>query len=430
MDFQAMYRDKLATVDHVLSLIKSGDEIVVGLGPSESVALLEKLHTISHRVQDVTVLSCLPMGPYEYCTDVRHKGRFFQECSFFTQGARMARDVGMASFIPTHLQLVARNRLSFRKPRVVFGTASPMDRWGNMSLSLGVSYMKHFMEHADLVVMEVSSKYPVTYGDTLVNIRDVDYVVETHRVPPELPCAEPSEKDLVIGGYVSELVEDGATIQLGIGGIPNAVAQALLDKKDLGVHTEMLTDSMVDLYEAGVITGAKKTLHRGKMIATFAYGTRRLYDFLDGNPMCEFYRSAYVNDPVVIGRNYKMVSINTSLQVDVTGQCCSEALGTRQYSGTGGQTDTAVGAQLSQGGKSIIALHSTVKDDTISTIVATLTPGAPVSLSRMDVDYVVTEYGVASLRGRSIRDRVKSLVAVAHPDFRAELRAQVSQAGV
>ncbi len=426
MDFQAMYKDKLVGVDQALGLVQSDDEIVVGVGPSESVALLEKLHTIADRVHNVTVISCLPMGPYDFC-DAKYKGRFFHECAFFTGSARMARDAGMASYIPTHLHLVARKRLGFRKPRIVFGTASPMDRWGNMSLSLGVTYEKDFMEHAELVIMEVSSKYPRTYGDTLVNVRDVDYVVETARMPPELPGVQPSPKDLAIGEYISELVEDGSTIQLGIGGIPNAVAQALFHKKDLGVHTEMFTDSMVDLYDAGVITGAKKTLHPGKMVGTFAYGTRKLYDFLDGNPMCEFYSSGYVNDPIVVGQNHKMVSINTSLQVDVTGQCCSEALGTRQYSGTGGQTDTAVGAQMSDGGKSIIALHSTVKNDTISTIVPTLAPGAPVTLSRMDVDYVVTEYGVAALRGRSIRDRVKSLIAVAHPDFRPELREQVSR---
>lgn len=427
VDFQAMYKDKLITIDQALGLIKSDDEIVVGVGPSEASALLEKLHTISDRVQNVTVISCLPMGPYEFCSDAKYKGRFFHESSFFTANARAARDIGMASYIPTHLHAVATKRLGFRKPRVVFGTASPMDRWGNMSLSLGVTYEKDFMEHADLVIMEVSSRYPVTYGDTLLNIRDVDYVVETDRMPPELHVTKPSEKDLIIGEYISELVEDGSTIQLGIGGIPNAVAQALYNKKDLGVHTEMFTDSMVDLYEAGVITGSKKTLHPGKMVGTFAFGTRRLYDFLDGNPMCEFYRAGYVNNPFVIGQNHKMVSINTSLQVDVTGQCCSEALGTRQYSGAGGQTDTAVGAQLSEGGKSIIALHSTVKNDTISTIVPTLTLGAPVTLTRMDVDYVVTEYGVAALRGRSIRDRVRNLIAVAHPDFRAELRAQVER---
>lgn len=430
VDFQAIYRDKLASVEEVLGLIKSDDEIVVGVGASESVALLEKLHTISDRVRNVTVLSCLPVGPYEFCTNPKYEGHFFHESWFFTASARMARDVGMASYVPTHLQLAAKRRLGFRAPRVVFLTASPMDRWGNMSLSLGVTYLRDFAEHAELVVVEVSPEYPLTYGDTLINIRDIDYVVETDRVPPELPVAPSSEKDLVIGKYVAELVEDGSTVQLGIGAIPNAVAQSLYGKKDLGIHSEMLTDSMVDLYEAGVITGAKKTIHHGKMIATFVFGTRRLYDFVNRNPMCELYRSGYVNNPFVVGQNYKMVSINTSLQVDVTGQCCSEALGTKQYSGAGGQVDTAVGAQISEGGKSIIALYSSVKNDTISTIVPTLTPGAPVTLSRMDVDYVVTEQGVAALRGRSIRDRVKSLIAIAHPKFRDELREQVAQLGI
>ena len=333
----------------------------------------------------------------------------------------------MVSFIPNHLHLAAKQRLSYKKPNIFIVTVSPMDKHGYFSLSLSLTYEREFLEAADIVIFEVNERHPRTYGDTFVHIKDVDYLYESNRPIPELPVVEPTEKDMVIGGYISELVDDGSTIQLGIGGIPNAVAKSLINKKDLGIHTEMFTDGMVDLYEAGVITNKKKSIHIGKAVTTFALGSKRLYDFLDDNPGIEFHRGAYTNDPYVVGQNYKMVSINTSLQIDLTGQVCSEALGHVQYSGTGGQADTAIGSQMSPGGKSIIALYSTAKNDTISTIVPLLTEGAAVSLSRNDVDYVVTEYGVAPLKGREIRQRVKNLIAIAHPDFRKELEEKAEK---
>jgi acyl-CoA hydrolase len=266
----------------------------------------------------------------------------------------------------------------------------------------------------------------------------VDYLVESNYPPHALPIAPSSEKDKIIGKYIAEHVQDGACLQLGIGGIPNAVAAALMDKKDLGIHTEMFSDGMMNLFKAGVITGKKKTLHKGRMIATFAMGSAELYEFLDNNPGIEFLDGDYVNDPKVIALNDNQVSINTSLEVDLTGQCASESLGSVQFSGTGGQADTAIGAQDAKGGKSFIALYSTTmarnketgEKEEVSKIVSQLKPGAAVSLSRSDVDYVVTEYGVAALRGTSIKERVDKLIAIAHPKFRQQLRNEALSLGL
>lgn len=427
MDIKNLYKSKLTSVEDVLSMINSGDEIVSAMAASEAPALLGSLHTIKERIENVRVVVCLPMKDYDFFMDPSMKGHFLTESWFYSAGLRKAHKYGTVSFIPNHLHLAATKRTYYRKPRFFFGTATPMDKHGYMSLSLGLTYEKDIIENADYVVLEINENLPRTYGDTQIHISEVDYIVENTAPLPELPVVEPNEKDTIIGKYIAELIEDGSTIQLGIGGIPNAVAAQLKNKKDLGIHTEMFTDGMVDLFEAGVITNKKKTMWKGKSIATFALGSKKLYDFIDDNMGVEFYRGCVVNDPYVIGQNYKMVSINTALQVDLTGQVCSESLGIRQFSGSGGQSDTSTGAQNSKGGKSIIALYSSVKDDTISTIVPMLTEGAAVTLSRNDVDYVVTEYGVAQLRGRSIRDRVNNLINIAHPNFREELKAKAEK---
>lgn len=427
MDFKELYKKKLVSVEEILSKISSKDEIVSAMAASEPQGILSKLHTIKDRVEDVTVVVCLPMKDYEFFMNPSMKGHFLTESWFYTAGLRKAHKYGTVSFIPNHLHLASTKRLYYRKPRFYLGTATRMDKNGYLSLSLGITYEKDIIENADYVVLEVNENLPRTYGDTQIHISQVDFIVENHAPVPEIPIVEPNEKDKIIGNYIAELVEDGSTIQLGIGGIPNAVAKALLNKKDLGIHTEMFTEGMVDLFEAGVITNKKKTLWKGKSVATFALGTKKLYDFIDDNMGVEFQRGVVVNDPYVIGQNYKMISINTALQVDLTGQVCSESLGIRQFSGTGGQADTAVGAQISKEGKSIIALYSSVKDDTISTIVPVLTEGAAVTLSRNDVDYIVTEYGIAEMRGRSIRDRLKNLINIAHPKFRDELKEKAKE---
>ena len=272
-----------------------------------------------------------------------------------------------------------------------------------MSLSLGLVIEKMLIEAADLVVLEINENLPWTLGDTQIHISEVDYVVENHVPLFELPSRRPTDWERAIGGYIAELIEDGATLQLGIGGIPNAITAFLMERRDLGIHTEMFTDGMVDLYEAGVITGRRKTLWKGKMVGAFALGTQKLYDFVDNNLAVEFQQGKVTNDPYVIGQNYKMVSVNTALQVDLYGQVCSQSIGPRHYSGTGGQLDTHRGAQLSPGGRGIIALRSTARDGTVSTIVPMLTEGAEVTVPSHEVDTVVTEFGVAELKGRASR---------------------------
>jgi acyl-CoA hydrolase len=309
---------------------------------------------------------------------------------------------------------------------------------GYVSLSLSVTYERELMEAADLVILEINENLPRTYGDTVIHMEEVDLVIENHRDVPELPSASASEKDLLIGGYIAELIDDGSTLQLGIGGIPNAVTSMLLSKHDLGIHTEMFTDGMIDLFEAGCIAKTPHTFGNqvltGKMVATFALGSKRLYDFLHRNPAVALMRGSWVNNPYTIARNKKQISINTALEVDLTGQVCSESIGPKQFSGTGGQADTAIGAQMSEGGKSFIALYSTtsVKQPdgarkTISKITPTLTAGAAVTLHRANVDYVVTEYGAVRLKGAPVRERVKRLISIAHPDFRDWLQEEAGR---
>lgn len=426
MSFGELYRRKLITAEEAVQKVNSGDEIYAAVAASEPAGLLSKLHLAKDRVRDVSVVMVLPLGAYDFYMKPEMKGHFLLNAWYYGPGCRQVHDSGTVSFNPTHVHNAVTRRAPLKNSKIYFGTAAPMDRHGYLNLSVGMMIEKDAIDAADLVVLEINENLPRTYGDTQIHIRDVDFVVENTRPLPALPPVAPTDKDKVIGQYIAELVEDGSTIQLGIGGIPNAAALFLMNKKDLGVHTEMICDSFVDLVEAGVITGRRKTLWKDKMIGAFALGTKKLYDWLDGNPGVEFHRGSVVNDPMVVAKNHKMVSINTTLQVDLYGQCVSEAIGHRQYSGCGGAVDTAVGAQRG-GGKSILALYSTARDDTISSIVAALAPGTPVTISRMDVDYIVTEYGIAELRSANIRERVARLTAVAHPKFRDELRAQAEK---
>ena len=427
MQFQELYKQKLITAEEAVQKVQSNDEVVIPLGPAEPPGILSKLHLAKERVRNVSVLMTLPLGEYEFYMKPEMKGHFLVNTWNYGAGCRKVHDYGTVSFNPTHLHNAIQKRLTVRKPNIFFGTAAPPDKYGYFNLSLSLTYEKEAIEEADLVILEINENLPRVHGDTQIHIRDVDFIVENTKPLPALPVIIPSEKDKIIGQYVASLVEDGATIQLGIGGISNAAALFLTDKKDLGVHTEMLSDPIVDLVEAGVVTGKRKTLWKDKIVATFGFGSKKLYDFIDNNPAVEFQRGGIVNDPAVLGKNHKMTSINTTLQVDLFGQCCSESIGHRQYSGIGGAADTAVGAQKSAGGKSIMTLYSTAKNDTLSSIVPLLTPGAAVSLSRNDVDYVITEYGIAHLRGTNIAERVKRLTGIAHPNFRSMLTEEAER---
>lgn len=431
MNYQEEYKSKLIDVDKALEMVESDTDIIVSLAAAEPMGFMDRLHEVADRVQNVNVLTCLNMGDYKFMADPSMKGHFTNCAWFYTAALRKEHPLGTISYVPNHTHKAAMDRLSYRKPHIFVGSSAPMDKHGFLNLSLSATYEREFIEEADIVILEVNKNYPVTNGDTYIPIREVDFIYETDRSVPESPYGPVSDKDRIIGQYIADLVEDGATIQLGIGGIPNAVGMALKDKKELGVHTELINNIMVDLYEAGVITNSRKTINRGKIVTAMVVGDRRLYDFVDHNPAVEVRRGSYINDPKIIMQNYKMTSINTTLEIDLTGQCASESIGHVQFSGTGGQSDTARGAAESPGGKSIMALYSTYYNRKTqheeSKIVPFLAQGAGISLQRNDVDYVVTEYGVAPLRGRTIKERVNNLITIAHPEFRDELRKEAEK---
>ena len=433
MDAQSKY----ISVEEALSFVKSNDVIVTGLGAAEAGLFMGALHTIASRVRNVTVTNCLPTHPSEIYRP-EFVDSFNVDGWFYAPQIRKAHGNGNMAYIPNHLHLAATKRLQFVKPNIYVGAATLPDKHGYVSLSLSNTYEKRMLEAADLVILEVNPNMPYTFGDLQVPVSDVDYMIRADYQPPVTPDLPFTEKDAAIGALIADMVPDGACIQLGIGGIPNAVAAALETKNDLGVHTEMLTSGMMRLAKMGVINGKRKQINRGKIVTTFAMGIPELYEFMDYNPAIAVMDGSWVNDPYVIAQNDNQVSINTTLEVDLTGQCASESLGSRQFSGAGGQADTAIGAQMSKGGKSIIALYSTamVKDPEtgerreVSKIVPQLMTGAAVTLSRNDVDRVVTEYGVAELRGTSIRDRVARLIEIAHPKFREQLWEDAVRVGI
>lgn len=430
----SIYQNKLITPVQVADLIETDTDIIVAQAASEPQGCMAQFHRAKERgVTNVKVFSVLSLKSYPFFMDPSMKGHFKLASWFHSGSSREAasKNLGTVTFVPNMLHRAATDRLSVRAPRMFVGTCTPPDSHGFVSLSLGITYEKDAIEAADIVVLEVNEQLPRTFGDIHLHVSEVDYFVEFNQLPPILPKTEPSAMDLAIGKNIADLVPDGATIQLGFGGIPNAAAMALTGKKDLGVHTEMFVDSMMELYKMGVITNKKKALVKGKSMATFAMGSPELYRWLDDNVAVEFQRGKWVNDPSVIRQNSKMVSINTCLMIDFTGQVASESIGPRQYSGTGGQADTAIGAVegLDGEGKSIIACQSTARGGKVSTITPMLPEGSAVTLHRSNVDHVVTEYGVAKLRGRTVEERVQALIKVAHPDFRESLHKQAIEIG-
>ncbi len=432
------YKDKLITVQQAVDMVQSEDYIVTGLGCSTAGAFFSHLHTAADRLRDVTISTCLPMGDYPCFNDPQYRHAFLHDSWFYSPATRKAHHNGNTSFVPNYLHFAATRRLDHRRPNIFVGVAAMPDAHGNISLSLSNTYEMQMIKAADRVILEINPNYPRTFGDAFVRLDEVDHLIEVDYPVPALPDVEPTEKDRTIGSLVAPYIQDGDCIQLGIGGMPNAIADTLYDKKDLGIHTEMLTTNMMKLAKAGVITGRKKQPQNGKMVCTFIMGSPELYAFAHDNPSVEILAGSYTNDPYVIAQNDNMVSINSTMEIDLTGQCASESIGSTQFSGTGGQTDTAAGAQKSKNGRSFICLYSTamVKNpqtgerEEISKIVPQLKPGAAVSLSRNEVDYVVTEYGVVRLRGTNIRERVELLISIAHPKFREELRRQAHELGL
>lgn len=431
------YTSKLITATEAVKMVKTNDMIVTGLGAAEGRLFLSELHHRAEEVKNVTVTNCLPMSDQPFIQEA-YKASFFVDGWFYSPVLRKAHANGNISFIPNHLHLAGVKRLAHVHTNIYVGACSMSDKHGYVSLSCSNTYEKRVIEDADLVILEINPNMPYTYGDVELHLDEVDHVILADYLPPALPDVTSNEKDIKIGEFIASYIQDGDCIQLGIGGIPNAVAAALTHKKDLGVHTEMLTSGLMELAKMGVITGKRKQQQKGKMVCTFALGSPALYEFIDHNPAVMVMDGALVNDPAIIGLNDNQISINTTLEIDLTGQCCSESIGSIQFSGTGGQADTAIGAQNSKNGKSFIALYSTAmvrnpltgEKEEVSKIVPQLKAGAAVSLSRNDVDYVVTEYGVAALKGTNIRERVERLIEISHPKFKDEIRFQAKSLGI
>lgn len=437
--FEAMYREKLKTPEQALELIQDNDYMFSAQAGGEPAAILSHLqHLKKTGVKNTTLNTCLPLQYYEAFKDPEMQGVMSHNGWFFSAALRNAHTKKMVSAIPQSSTSVLRKvldrvRYENRRP-VVLATVSPMDDHGYMSLSVSAIYERDLINQGALAIVEVNSNFPRTFGDTQVHISEVAAVVESDRPIPISKLVPYTEVDAAIGKHIASLVEDGSTIQLGIGNIPNAVAAELKSKKHLGIHTEMFTETMVDLIECGAVDNSCKGLLDGYSVCSFTLGSQRLYDYVNNNPSVLFKSCTFTNDPYTIGKNNKFVSINATLEVDLTGQCASETVGYQQWSGTGGQSETVQGAQMSKGGKSIIAMHSTykTKDDSgnevlRSKIVPFLHEGAAVTTSRNDVDYVVTEYGIAWLRGRNVAERAEALIEIAHPDFREELRAEAQK---
>ena len=422
------YRKKKTTIEEAIASIPRRATVIVGMASMEPHGFLTQIHTYKERFDYLKVGSCLNLGHFPFCEDASYADTFCNDNWFFGPSTRKAAALGhqIVDYMPNNLHGAGYEKAVAEKEDgnylVFWGAVAPMqEKSGYFNLGLSNVYEHDVMELADKIILEVNPRVPLLHGETQVHINQADMLVEYEDELPTIPIPEPTGTEEQIAGHIAELVDDGATLQIGIGGIPNAVAKLLNHKKDLGIHTEMFTESMIDLFESGAINNSKKSLWPGKFVCTFGLGTQRMYDWMDDNPGILIFRGRYVNDPYVISRNDNMVSINTALSVDLTGQVCSESLGPLQFSGTGGQLDTHRGAGMSKNGKGIIALRSTAKKGTISTITPLLAQGSNITVPRQDLDMVVTEYGVAKMRGRTVSSRVKNLIAIAHPDFRAEL---------
>ncbi len=416
------YRKKLTTPEEAVSLVKSGDRVYLSGNAAAPYVLMKALAERKDELQNVELVHVLLLGD-DPLSKPGMEGHFRHNSLFVGSADRKAVNEGRADYVPIHLHEIPR--LFYRKLLpidVAIIQVSPPDEHGFMSYGVEVLATKAAVETARIVIAQVNDKMPRTLGDSFVHVSRVAKIVEVSENLPELERKPATDVEKKIAEYIADLIEDGSTLQLGIGGIPDAVLELLSGvKRDIGIHTEMVSDGVMEGIESGMITGARKTLHMGKVIATFILGSRKLYEFVHDNPIFEMHPVDYTNDPFVIAQNDNMIAINSALEVDLTGQVCSDSIGTYIYSGFGGQVDFIRGAGAAKNGKPIIALPSTAKGGTISRIVPVLKQGAGVVTTRADVHYVVTEYGVAFLHGKNLKERAKELIKIAHPDFREEL---------
>ncbi|MBI5481555.1 MAG: GNAT family N-acetyltransferase [Deltaproteobacteria bacterium] len=427
-EWKTKYAEVIATAAEAVKRIRPGQRVFIGTGCAEPQELVQAMVGRSRELADTEIIHLLTRGEAPYATG--ELAQCFRVNSFFI--AENVRDViqkGLGDYTPIFLSDIPRLFSSGQLPLdAALIQVTPPDARGLCSFGVSVDIVKSAAENARVVIAEINPLMPRTLGDSFIHVTDLDVLVPVQTPIIEYTLPKPKETTLRIGEFVAALVEDASTVEMGIGTIPQAALEYLKTKKDLGIHTEMLTDSIIDLVEAGAITGARKSTDRGLIVASFCMGSRRLYDTIDNNPTFAFHPTEYVNDPLVISRQHKQVAINVALEVDLTGQVCADSLGTRFYSGIGGQVDFNRGAARSPGGKAIIALPSTAKDGTISRIVTRLSPGAGVVTTRGDVHYVVTEYGVAYLHGKSVQERALALISIAHPDYRGQLFKEAVEA--
>ncbi len=421
------YRSKVCTPEQAVSVIKSNMRVYVHPGCATPEVLLNAMCDNSSSIENVEVIHLLTLGISPYSHPSMEK-KFRHNALFIGGNVRKAVNEGRADFTPVFLYEVPHLFYKGILPiDVALINVSPPDKYGYCSFGAGVECTKPATEVAKIIVAQINTQMPRTLGDSFIHIDKIDYCIEVDAPLNELKYEEKNNSDEEqeifgkIGKYISSLIEDGSTLQLGIGAIPEAVLKHLEGKEDLGIHTEMFSDGVIKLVEKGVITSELKTLHAGKIIASFVLGSRKLFDFIDNNPLLEFHPSHYTNDPFIIAQNEKMVAINSAIEIDLSGQVCADSIGPMYYSGFGGQLDFIRGASRSKGGKPIIAMPSTARNGEISKIVPYLAQGAGVTTSRGDVHYVVTEYGIADLYGRNIRERAKKLIDIAHPNFREDL---------
>jgi itaconate CoA-transferase len=422
--YAAEYKKKLTTPEKAVKRIKNGDTLVHGSTISEPPALLEAIANRAREgsLKNIKVYSSLPMEYAAKTVLSPDLSDCIQAFSFFVTAADRARvKVGLSYYVPNYIHQIPRLCRDFMDIDVVVTTVSPMDNAGYFTFGAVNDYTSIAARNCRTLIVEVNENMPRVFGDSLLHISEVAAVVENHVPLLEMPTPEPKPEDEVIAKYIAEMVPDGATIELGLGGIPNAIAHLLEGHKDLGIHTGVFVPAMVDLIERGVITGRRKTLHPRKHVFMVAQGTKRMYDFINDNPSMDSYPASYTEEPSVIARNNNMISINTIIEVDLTGQCNAEYMAGSQFSGTGGQLDFVRGAFNSEGGKSIQAFYSTARNGKVSRIVPRFAPGTVVTIPRMDTHYLATEYGVVNLKGKSTRDRALAVISIAHPRFRDEL---------
>jgi acyl-CoA hydrolase len=429
MSWRDDFRKKICTPEAAVSAIQSSQRLYVSGNAATPFVLLEALAQRVEELFNIEVIHVLLLGKgrADPLSLPEMEGHFRHNSLFVGPADREAVQTGRADYIPIFLSEIPDLLRTDLPIDVALIHTSRPDEHGFLSLGVECVSTKAALESAKVIIAQVNEKMPRTLGDSFVHVSKLTHIVEVSQELPELLPEPPGRVEEAIGRHIAALVEDGATLQMGIGGIPDAVLQQLRDRQDLGVHSEMISDGVMELMEAGVITGARKTLHRGKAVATFLLGSRRLYEYAHNNPAFEIHPTDYTNDPYIVAQNEKMVAINSALEVDLTGQVCADSIGYQIYSGFGGQLDFVRGAARSKAGKPIIALPSTAKGESVSRIVPALREGAGVVTTRGDVHYVATEYGVAYLHGKNLRERARALIEIAHPKFREALERAFAQ---